>query len=330
MRSHMTPVARCAMCIIALGLVAAGCSLPGRTEGPVKLTAVFDDVGDLVVNHSVQVADVRVGSVDKIELTPDFKAKVTMSVKKDVHLPIDAVAELRTTSLLGEKFIALRPCDESKGDSGCAPGQRELHTGDQVMRTEAAPELEFVAEQAVDLLGGVVISNGVAPDLQTIIKSGSEAFAGRGPELRGLVEDLSTISGTLADQTNNIITIIDGLDKATTTLATNAPAIDQLLVNLTDTTTVLAQNREQAVATLKSLTRLVQSQEDLVFKPYLDQVDRQVKELDAILTEVTQGRQEVATLIDWIDRFVYQVPKGVQNGFARVYGWFAFCPGPDC
>ncbi|MEY2591204.1 MAG: phospholipid/cholesterol/gamma-HCH transport system substrate-binding protein [Acidimicrobiaceae bacterium] len=321
---------RTRLCIIVLALVAAGCSLPGRTEGPVKLTAVFDDVGDLVVNHSVQVADVRIGSIDTIELTSDFKAKVTMSVKKDVHLATDAVAELRTTSLLGEKFIALRACDAAQGDTGCAPGARELQSGDEIKKTKAAPELEFVAEQAVDLLGGVVISNGVAPDLQVLIKTGSEAFAGRGPELRGLLEDLSTISATLADQTTNIVTILDGLDKATTTLATNAPELDQLLVNLSQTTTVLADNRQQAVDTLKSLTRLVQAQEDLVFKPYLQQVDRQVKELDAILTEVTQGRQEVGTLLDWIDRFVYKIPKGVQNGFARVYGWFAFCPGPDC
>ena len=326
----MRRVSRLLACVVVLALAAAGCSLPGRTEGPVKLTAVFDDVGDLVVNHSVQVADVRVGSIDKIELTPDFKAKVTMSVKKDVHLGTDAVAELRTTSLLGEKFIALRACDTAKGDSGCSPGGRDLQSGDEIKHTKAAPELEFVAEQAVDLLGGVVISNGVAPDLQTLVKTGSEGFAGRGPELRGLVDDLSTISATLADQTGNIITILDGLDKATSTLATSAPDVDQLLTNLSATTTVLAENRQQAVDTLASLTRLVQSQEQLVFQPYLQQVDRQVKELDAILTEVTQGRQEVGSLIDWLDRFFYQVPKGVQNGFARVYGWFVFCPGPDC
>jgi phospholipid/cholesterol/gamma-HCH transport system substrate-binding protein len=330
MRARTVALARLVSCLVAVSLAAAGCSLPGRTEGPVKLTAVFDDVGDLVVNHSVQVADVRVGSIDKIELTDDFKAKVTMTVKKDVHIATDAIAELRTTSLLGEKFIALRPCDESRGDTGCTPGARELQSGDEIKQTRAAPELEFVAEQAVDLLGGVVISNGVAPDLQVLVQMGSQAFAGRGPELRGLVEDLSTISGTLADQANNIVTIIDGLDKATSTLATSAPEVDQLLTNLTETTTVLAENRQQAVDTLASLTRLVQAQEQLVFQPYLAQVDRQVKELDAILGEVTRGRQEVASLLDWIDRFVYQVPKGVQNGFARVYGWFAFCPGPDC
>src|SRR3546814_6823664 len=53
----------------------AGCSLPGQITGPVELTAVFDDVGDLVTGHSVQVADVRVGSITGIELTDDYRAK---------------------------------------------------------------------------------------------------------------------------------------------------------------------------------------------------------------------------------------------------------------
>ena len=46
-----------------------------------ELTAVFTDVGDLVAGHSVQVADVRVGSITGIELTDDYQAKVTMRIK---------------------------------------------------------------------------------------------------------------------------------------------------------------------------------------------------------------------------------------------------------
>src|SRR5947208_15788439 len=102
---------RHAIAVAFVGLaVTAGCSLPGRKTGPLTITATFDDVGDLVENHAVQVADVRVGSVTKIELTSDFKAQVTMSID-DVHLPADAVADLRQTSLLGERLIELRPCD---------------------------------------------------------------------------------------------------------------------------------------------------------------------------------------------------------------------------
>jgi phospholipid/cholesterol/gamma-HCH transport system substrate-binding protein len=320
-----------ASALLVCAAVAGGCSLPGRTTGPIEVTATFDDVGDLVENHSVQVADVRVGSVTGIELTPDFKAKVTMSIK-DVHLPADAVAELRQTSLLGEKFIELRPCDPSPAhqDKGCqngGGGTLQSNTDIPPDRTKQAPELEFVAEQATQLLGGVV-SNDVA----ALVQTGSAGFGGRAEELRGLLDDLSTISATLADQTTNLQTIIDGLDQATTTIAADNPALDQLLVNLADTTTLLANNRDQAVQTLQSLTRFVQTQDQLVFDPYLQQVDRQIKELDGILAVLAQGRGEVSTLLDWLNSFMQQVPKGVPGEFAQVYGWFVQCgtPGSTC
>ena len=310
-------------------LVASACSLPGSTTGPLTITATFKDVGDLVVNHSVQVADVRVGSVSKIELNPDFTAKVTMSLK-DVHLKSDVVAVLRQTSLLGEKFIELRPCDPSSahGDSGCDPNAKPLvnHADIPLSHGIEAPELEFVADSAIQLLAASALPN----DFATIVQTGSVGFAGRGQELHTLISDLSTISGTLADQTTNIQTIIDGLDKATTALAANDPALDQLLLNLSNTTTVLANNRDQTVATLQSLTRLVQAQDQLVFDPYFQQVDRQVKELDAIVNEVTKGRGEVNTLLEWFNRFVYQIPKGIPSDFAQVYAWFVPCSAVSC
>ena len=312
--------------VIVVGLlVATGCSLPGRKTGPLTITATFTDVGDLVENHAVQVADVRVGSVTKIELTPDFKAKVTMSIE-DVQLPADAVAELRQTSLLGEKFIALRACDSSAAhlDTGCETTTAKLgeknHTEIPATRTSEAPELEFVADQAIRLLGGVA-----ANDVATLVQTGSVGFAGRGPELRGLIEDLAIVSAGLADQTTNIQTIIDGLDQATSALAADSTGLDQLLVNLSATTKVLADNRQQLVDTLEALTRMVQAQNDLVFDPYVQQVDLQIKQVDAILDKVAEGRSEVALLIDWINNFVYKAPQGIPHQFAQVYAWFSVC-----
>lgn len=320
---------RAVAALVAAMVVASACSLPGSTRGPLTITATFKDIGDLVVNHSVQVADVRVGSITKIELTPDFKAKVTMSLK-DVNLKADAVAVLRQTSLLGEKFIELRACDPSGShqDTGCDPnaGPLKNHADISLEHGREAPELEFVADSAIRLLAATALPN----DFATLVQTGSVGFSGRANELRGLITDLSTISSTLADQTSNIVTIIDGLDQATTALAANDPALDQLLVNLSNTTTVLANNRDQTVATLQALTRLAQAQDELVFNPYLEQVDRQVKELDAIVNEVAQGRGEVSTLLEWFNRFVYQIPLGIPDDFAQVYAWFVNCTPAGC
>lgn len=302
--------------VLVLGAVAASsCTLPGRVEGPVELTAVFDDVGDLVSGHSVQVADVRVGSITVIELTDDYKAKVTMRIKDGLELADNSEAVLRTTSLLGEKFVELRPARDAEGNE--TPGAGTLQDGDEIARASQAPELEFVAEEAVNLLAGVA-SN----DLSTLIETGAVGFGGRAAELGSLIDSLSVVSGTLADQTDNIVAIIDGLDQATATLANGAESVDQLLVNLADTTQVLADNRELTLQTLRDLTRLAKVNNEIVFQPFRDDIDRQIRQLDAILQIVAGQREEVGVLVDWLAAFTRKAPLGVPGDFAQVYGWF--------
>lgn len=323
--------------VVALGLLAASCSFPGRVEGPVEVVAQFDDVADLVVGHAVQVADVRVGSVTRIELTDDYHARVTMQIKDGLDLPADVVAVLRQTSLLGEKFIELRPRTDEDDCEGTAP-TGELATGDVVTCTVRAPELEVVAQAAVGILD--IVAQEQVADLSSIIRTGGEAFGDRGPELRSLIDSLTTISATLGDQTGNLLSIIDSLDSATSALAAGAPALDELLVNLAEVTTVLADDRDQALATLEALTRLARDQNQLVFQPYLEQTTQQIHELDQILQVVADGRGEVGSLLDWLDDFVVGGPLAIpcrpavdatqpcQGGdFAQVFGWFV--PAPD-
>ena len=325
--------ARFLVALAAAAVVAGGCSLPGRVGGPVEVTALFEDTSDLVVNHGVQVADVRVGSISGIELTDDFQALVTLELRDDLELPADSVAVLRQTSLLGEKFVEIRPrTDDDDCDDADRPGG-VLEDGDVLTCTIQAPELESVTEQAVEILT-VVAANRVE-DLRTLIETGAVGFGGRGAELRGLIDDLVILSSTLADQTSNIVRIIDGLDATAAALAEGAPALDQLLVNLADATTLLADNREQAIATLQELTRLARDQNQLVFQPYLEQTSRQIEQVDAILAEVVAGRNEVGVLLDWLATFVERVPQAIPcrpevdatqpcvgGDFAQVYGWF--------
>jgi phospholipid/cholesterol/gamma-HCH transport system substrate-binding protein len=302
------------MLVMAL-LGASSCTLPGRVEGPVELTATFDDVGDLVSGHSVQVADVRVGSITGIELTADYKAKVTMRIKDGLHLADNSEAVLRTTSLLGEKFIELRPARDADGKA--IPGSGTLEDGDEIAHSSEAPELEFVAEQAVKVLAGIA-----STDLSSLIETGAVGFGGRAAELGSLVDSLSVVTGTLADQTTNIVAIIDGLDKATTTLAGSSDRVDQLLINLADTTQVLADNRDLTLQTLRDLTRLAQDQNEIVFQPFRADIDRQIQQLDAILQIVAGQREEVGVFIDWLAEFTRKAPLGVPGDFAQVYGWF--------
>lgn len=310
---------RLLLVVLAGALLASSCTLPGQVDGPVELTATFDDVGDLVAGHSVQVADVRVGSVVGIDLTDDFRAEVTMRIKDDLRLPEGSEAILRTTSLLGEKFIELRPPEGPDGRP--ASTGPFLQDGAVLADTSEAPELEFVAQEAVEVLGGV-LSN----DLVTLIETGSAAFGGRAAELGSVIDSLAAVSGALAEQTTDIVTIIDGLDRASATLAGGSERIDALLVNLARTTDLLADNRDLTLQTLRDLTRLASAQNEIVFEPFRDDIDRQIGQLDAILDIVARQRGEVGVLVDWLAQFAVKTPAGIPEDFAQVYLWAVIAP----
>jgi phospholipid/cholesterol/gamma-HCH transport system substrate-binding protein len=281
-------------------------------KGSYTVTATFDDVGDLQKSGGVQVADVRVGKISSISLTPDFRAKVNMAIDRSIHVPKNSEALVRTTSLLGEKFIELRPL----GSPTQAP---YLENGDQVRRTLQAPELEFVADSAIELLGAVNSS-----DVATLVQTGAAAFGGRGPELNRLIADLSTISGTLASRTQQLTAIIDNLDRGAQTLAGGAEDVKTLLTNLATTSKILVDNRQKAVDAVHQLSRLAAVQNEVLDK-YHNDIDKQIKQVDAILAVAATQTQQLGTVVDFLNQFVYALPKAIPLEFTQVYMWAIPC-----
>ena len=215
---------------------------------------------------------------------------------------------MRTTSLLGEKFVELRPVgNPTKGPF--------FHNGDVISRTEQAPELEFVADSAVELLGAVNSS-----DVATLVQTGAQAFGGRGPELNRLLSDLSTISGTLASRTQQLTAIIDNLDRGAQTLAGGSEDLKTLLTNLATTSQILADNRQKAVNAIGQLSRLAAVQNEVLDR-YRSDMSRQIKEVDAILTVAATQTQQLGTVVDFLDKFVYALPKAIPTEWTQVYMW---------
>lgn len=97
------------------------------------LEARFTNTGGLGKGSTVLLGGVTVGRVEQVRLDPsDFSAIVEMSIIKDVRLPSDTMASIKTSGLIGDKFIAL------------APGAEEelLSPSDRILMTESAVELE--------------------------------------------------------------------------------------------------------------------------------------------------------------------------------------------
>ncbi len=290
----------------ALSVVLVATLLSACSGGGYTVTAFFADSGDLQSRGAVQVADLRVGTVGRISLTKDFQSRVTLHINHGIKIPRNSEAILRTTSLLGEKFVELRSlASASKGPF--------LANGDKVSDTVQQPELEVVADTAVKLLGAVT-----ATDVQSIVATGAQGFGGRGPQLAALIGDLNQISGSLATRTTEIGRVIDSLDHATQTLSAGASDVSNLLSNLASTTTLLAKDRNQAVTALASLTHLAEAA-DYSLNKYQADIGREIRQVDAVTATVVSSVGDLQVLLDWLQRFSVDFPKGIFGNYGGIY-----------
>ncbi len=109
----------------------AGVAIGGSTY---EVNARFTNISGLKTGSQVFIAGVPVGHVDKIDLDSQYAAIVHLNVKQDVHLPSDTIASIKTSGLIGDKYIALAPGADS----------RNLPPGGTITDTESAVDLESI------------------------------------------------------------------------------------------------------------------------------------------------------------------------------------------
>lgn len=226
-----------------------GVSLPGGADlgdKPYGVTVEFADVVDLVPQSLVKVADVSVGSVRSVTLDPQtWHAMVTVDINGDVKLPANAVARVRTTSLLGEKFVQLAAPDT--GATGTLADGATI----PIDRSGRAVEVEEVFGALSMLLDGGGVGN-----IKTIATELNKALKGNEPEIRSLLTNLDTLVGALDKRKGDITRAIDGINRLAITLNDGRPKLENALDNLAPGIKELASQREQLVDMLQSLDRL--------------------------------------------------------------------------
>ena len=124
-----------ALLFLTTQLPASGLKFGGAKAG-FRVTASFDDVGDLKVGSPVTMSGVRLGVVSGIHFDPrDFKAVVTMRFDPQFsQIPDDSYASIQTQGLLGGKYIGLSP-----GGSDTF-----LKNGSNIAQTQSAIVLESI------------------------------------------------------------------------------------------------------------------------------------------------------------------------------------------
>lgn len=243
-----------ALGLLAGALLLTGCDfdvyqlpLPGGTDAgadAIEVKVQFADVLDLVPKSTVKVNDVSVGQVTDVDLD-GYVAEVTLELREDTRLPENTVAEIRQTSLLGEKFVSLSAPQDG--------GTGELTTGDTIPleRTGRNPEVE-------EVLGALslVLNGGGIAQLKTITSELNQALEGREGAARSVLTQVDTLMANLDAGKADIVEAIESLDRLARTAQEQQGTIDAALDELPSAITSLDQQRAGLVKMLRSLDDL--------------------------------------------------------------------------
>ncbi|MDX3753959.1 MCE family protein [Streptomyces mirabilis] len=269
------------------------------------VTVEFRDVLDLVPQSAVKVNDVTVGAVEKVELD-GWHARVRLRVADSVKLPANAVAELRQTSMLGEKYVAL------SAPTGTAPMGR-LGDGDRVplSRSGRDPEIEEVLSALSALLNG----GGVA-QLKTITVELNKALDGRENRVRSLLKELNTFIGGLDDQRKDIVHALEAVDRLAGRLGKEKKTIAQAVDTMPPALKVLADQRRDLTRMLTALSKLGKAGTKVVNASHDDTVAN-LEQLRPILQRLNKAGDDLPNSLELLT--TYPFPRNAVDAVKGDY-----------
>ncbi|KAA1421919.1 MCE family protein [Nocardioides humilatus] len=301
-------------------VAAGGCdyrgasSLPlpgGAGGGGYTVTAVFDDVTNLVPKETCRVGSVVVGSVESIEMRDDLKVEVVCRIDPEVELAANAVATLRETSLLGERFVALDPPAGEK-PTGTLEHGAMLDEAD----SHVVPNVEVVLGALSAVLNGGGLGN-----IDTISQELTTALSGS--DLGGTTRRFATLVGTLSDHRSEIVAALDAIDRLSAVLGDQRDVIASALDSIPDGLAALDRQRPRLVRTLDALGDL----SDVALPLIRDTKAATVRDLELlapVLEDLAASKHRLAKALEYIVTFPFpSYTKYVTKGdYAGMFATF--------
>lgn len=181
-------------CLVYLSSEILATPVAGETR---EITVELERTGGLYEGSAVTYRGLRVGRVNRIDLTPTG-AEATVRITRPVDVPADTEARVRSLSPVGEQFLDLQPRSES------GPF---LQTGARI--TGDAVDVPVSLASATGALDGL-LQQVDGEDVQTVLTELAAATEGTQADLESLL-----------DSTDALVTSLDEVWPETRRLLTN-------------------------------------------------------------------------------------------------------------
>ena len=249
-------IARRAIALVMVALVLSSCGSwkgianvplpggPGTGRDKMTIYVQMPDTLALNVNSRVRVADVYVGRVRAIELK-NWVATLTLDLQPGIKLPVNTLAKIGQTSLLGSQHVQL--------DAPPEPSPQLLKSGDTIplKNSSAYPSTEQVLASIATILRGGGIQN-----LETIQTEINNLLTGRADQIREFLNRLDTFTDELNKQREDITRAIDSTNRLLNIVAQRNDTLDQVLTEFPPLIKHFADTRDLFADAVVALGRI--------------------------------------------------------------------------
>jgi phospholipid/cholesterol/gamma-HCH transport system substrate-binding protein len=278
-----------------------------------RVRAIFDNAGFLIEGEDVKVAGVKVGAIEAIEVTPDFKAAVVLKIDDPGYQDFrkDAKCIVRPQSLIGEKFVECEPTQQRAAgeeppaeldliDEGPGEGQRLL----PVENTERSVDLDLMNN---------IMREPYRERLSLIVNELGIGLAGRGEDLNDVIrranpalKEVDELLRILARQNEQLESLaVDG-DTIMQPLARERERVSSSIENMSAVAEATAERRADLEANFERLPT------------FLRELRPTMTRLGALADEMTPVMSDLGDVAPDINRFLLELGPFSQAGIPAL------------
>ncbi|HYH90716.1 MAG TPA: MlaD family protein [Solirubrobacteraceae bacterium] len=258
---------RVATVTLLLALAAAATFTLGASDrgSSYKVRAIFDNAGFVIPGEDVKVAGVKVGKIDSMDITRDFKAVVVLDIQDPAYQDFrtDARCQVRPQSLIGEKFVECTPTQKRAAGTEPPPALRQIDRGEgegqyllPVENTEKAVDL--------DLLNNI-LRLPYRQRLSLVVAELGTGLAGRGSELNQVIrradpalKEVDKVLALLASQNKVLSDLARDSDTALAPLAREREHVSGFIEHSSNVAAATAERSADLEADIERLPRFLQ------------------------------------------------------------------------
>ncbi len=269
----------------------------GKGSRGIEYVTTFDQVAGLTPNGKVRMAGVPIGEVRRIDLKRG-KAVVTLRISEPVELYADAVAQLSSIGILGEKYIELNPGTPARGplQAGQPLASSSGADLDNLMKTLEAigNDVKGITASLNQTIGGEA-GRQKLDEIVDNIRVLTGEFRAMAVENRGSINHtLANVEAISADLRNNLPRLAKQFEDLGRNLNALVEENRPELKNVTSDVRKLAQSFQGTSENLRVITDKLKSGEGTIGKLLTD--DATIKKINAAVDNVNELMGGIRTM----------------------------------